>query len=368
MALTDKLSAIGDAIREKTGGTELITLDNMPAEILAIQSGGGDELPTTVTGGCYWNYSGHWNWFIEAVPELTVEFANDISNMFNSAATLTDLSHVTVKQTTTTSSFPGSYTFSGCSKLTALPKFQFQGSLSNLNHFFSECRNLVEIPEYFFAGVDDEGNWDTDGGLHLLIALPIGNMFKHCQRLRKLPNFIPTTTNTGGLSSTFFGCYSLDEVLVPVINATLTSNKHASAFGYLLRAKKIVFNTQDDGTPYAVSWKSQTIDLSSYVGYSNSMMTAYGFSTTTEVTDATTYAALVDNEDYWTRDVAYSRYNHDSAVETINSLPDVTSSGGTNTIKFMGESGSATTAGAISTLTEEEIAVATAKGWTVTLV
>jgi hypothetical protein len=31
MALTNKLSAIGDAIREKTGKTGLMTLDEMPA-------------------------------------------------------------------------------------------------------------------------------------------------------------------------------------------------------------------------------------------------------------------------------------------------------------------------------------------------
>jgi hypothetical protein len=65
--------------------------------------------------------------------------------------------------------------------------------------------------------------------------------------------------------------------------------------------------------------------------------------------------------------VNYSRYNHDSAVETINSLPD-TSAYGTNTIKFKGASGALTDGGAINTLTEEEIAVAAAKGWTVTLV
>lgn len=41
MALTDKLSAIGNAIREKTGGTELLTLDQMPTEIANITSGGG---------------------------------------------------------------------------------------------------------------------------------------------------------------------------------------------------------------------------------------------------------------------------------------------------------------------------------------
>jgi hypothetical protein len=46
----------------------------------------------------------------------------------------------------------------------------------------------------------------------------------------------------------------------------------------------------------------------------------------------------------------------------------VSASGGTNTIKFKGASGAKTDGGAINTLTEEEIAVAAAKGWTVSLV
>ena len=73
--------------------------------------------------------------------------------------------------------------------------------------------------------------------------------------------------------------------------------------------------------------------------------------------------------DWFTEKIKYSRYNHDSAVRTINSLPDTSaylaSVGGTNTIKFKGASGTKTDGGAISNLTESEIAVATAKGWTV---
>lgn len=40
MALTEKLSAIGDAIRAKTGSSELLTLDDMATEIAAIETGG----------------------------------------------------------------------------------------------------------------------------------------------------------------------------------------------------------------------------------------------------------------------------------------------------------------------------------------
>ena len=41
MALIDKLTAIGNAIREKTGTTDLIPLADMPQAILNIESGGG---------------------------------------------------------------------------------------------------------------------------------------------------------------------------------------------------------------------------------------------------------------------------------------------------------------------------------------
>ena len=45
MALTDKLAAIGDAIRAQTGKEEKLTLDQMPDEIAGI-SGGGVDVPT----------------------------------------------------------------------------------------------------------------------------------------------------------------------------------------------------------------------------------------------------------------------------------------------------------------------------------
>ena len=41
MALTNKLSAIGDAIREKTGKADKLSLDQMVTEIAGIETGGG---------------------------------------------------------------------------------------------------------------------------------------------------------------------------------------------------------------------------------------------------------------------------------------------------------------------------------------
>ena len=124
----------------------------------------------------------------------------------------------------------------------------------------------------------------------------------------------------------------------------------------------------------SLQMKSQVIDMSDEIGclcYSgDDMYFPDSFPLDKKITDDASYQALKDDPDAWTKMPEYSFYNHDSAVETINSLPDTSAylaeNGGTNTINFLGNSGSNTDGGAINTMTAEEIAVATAKGWTVT--
>jgi hypothetical protein len=154
-----------------------------------------------------------------------------------------------------------------------------------------------------------------------------------------------------------------------------TSNGFNSTFLNCRRLKEMTFALQEDGTPYIVPWKTQTIDLTSAgSGGTKTDFTGYnsGITADKQVTDDATYQALKNDPDWFTLDINYSRYNHNSAVNTINSLPDTSAylatAGGTNTIKFLGAAGSKTDGGAINTLTAEEIAVAAAKGWTVSLV
>ena len=91
---------------------------------------------------------------------------------------------------------------------------------------------------------------------------------------------------------------------------------------------------------------------------------------TARLSDQVLYLASAGHKyDYYGRYRKDSVYNHDSAVETINSLPDTSAflaeAGGTNTIIFYRDQGANTDGGAIGNLTAEEIAVAAAKGWTV---
>lgn len=378
MALTDKLTAIGDAIREKTGGTELLTLDEMPVAISGIETGGGSvsgELPEEAfdfSGNATYMFANkHWDWFIRDYGDkiITSEI-NDMSRMF-------DKSQVTEIPFTINGKMSEYYTmqymFSGCSYITTVP--YVIGYPSSINGIFNDCVRLKEIPEDWADNI----NWDR---LHTYSSGNISSVFSGCYSLRKIPQSImsnlwgiQTSASYQPYNGMFQSCQSLDEAIdIPVQSKNITSNSFSSTFSTNFRNKKITFAT-DDNVAKTANWKSQTIDLSSYIGYASndSYLRNYaGFTTATSVTDATTYEALKDNPDWWTTNISYARYNHDSAVETINSLPDtseyLTANGGTNTIKFKGAAGELTDGGAINTLTEEEIAVATAKGWTVTLV
>ena len=57
MALTDKLTAIANAIRAKTGGTSSLTLDEMPTEIASIQAG-GTSAPVSSNDVTFYDYDG----------------------------------------------------------------------------------------------------------------------------------------------------------------------------------------------------------------------------------------------------------------------------------------------------------------------
>ena len=95
MALIDKLSAIGDAIREKTGKDDLLTLEQMPGEIQAIETGGG-ELPEeafNVSGECGFRFAyNNWNWFIEEYGNrITTDKITNANSMFIGSTDLTEI-------------------------------------------------------------------------------------------------------------------------------------------------------------------------------------------------------------------------------------------------------------------------------------
>lgn len=395
MALTDKLSAIGVAIREKTGGTELLTLDAMPAEILSITTGDGGgtgdctglHIPDealTISGNLTYGFAhDRWNWFIETCGDkIVTKDISDAQNAFTYTRELKEIPFVLNFDTSATRHSLNQM-FQYCEELTTAPKF-VNCKPSYMESMFASCYRLRNFPEGFEDGFD----WSWAEAQTSTSSPNRKSTFQSCNSLRSIPmDFLAHTNPNVRYSYTYFyygfsGCRALDELVgLPIpYTATYTSNTFYSTFDDCSRLKEVTFATQEDGTPLTVNWSNQTIDLSTigFFNYTNpdSEITNYlnyynsGITIDKRVTDDATYAALKDDPDWFTTDVRYSRYNHDSAVNTINSLPDA-SSGGSNVIKFRriaGDGDYGSLGKAISNLTEEEIAVATAKGWTVTLV
>ena len=208
-------------------------------------------------------------------------------------------------------------------------------------------------------------------------TLSLSNMFSSGSYLREIPSEVlnlETYANKKSIGqSGFTNCFVLDKINNLGVNQTKaqTSNLFIGMLSRCCRLQSFTFVPNQ-----TASWQNQVINFSSpVVGVSPTSydLSAYMKGDTKLITNESSYNLYKNHPNRWTKLEAYALYNHDSAVETINSLPDTSAylastSGGTNTIKFKGTAGSATDGGAINTLTEAEIAVATAKGWTVSLV
>lgn len=376
------LTAIGDAIRVKEGTTELIPVPDMATRISAIESGGGDitDENLTFTGNCDHIFrNGNWNFILDKYSnKIKIVDANSLGYTFSDTKK-EDLSMLTVS--TKSAAFNG--TFNNSTTLKKLPKVAKGSTVQRyFSSIFNACNRLPsdEI-NTFLTSLELPAATDTNTACSA--------MFTSCWSARDLTpafewldaalnNYTGTSTSYVAYNQMLYALYALDKVTnLPTIRVggARTSNAFSSTFSNCFRLSELMFKT-DNGTPYSVNWKAQTIDLSSWVGYTGNAYQVCdynaGITVDKEVNDDISYQALKNDPDWFATNIAYCRYNHDSAVNTINSLPDTSAylatAGGTNTIKFNGMSGEKTDGGAINTLTAEEIAVATAKGWTVTLV
>lgn len=379
------LSSIGDAIRSKAGTNELISPLDMPNAIINLPSGGDIEVePLVIEGYQTKPFSG-------ALPSQYIKlFGNTVStnNLTNGTSMFEDYKNETIPFSINFQEGYDNYgsgmsidgMFRYCEKLKQLPVITGKPKVSKLNDLFRSCNLLREITEEFADSFDyslfETKKYDCSFSFVFCSSL------RWSKGLEKLiSNCSPTVIYSNSwYYQGFYSCSSLDEVKLPTnYTAIWTSNAFNSSFTECFRLKDVIFD-MPNGVPAVTTWKSQTIDLSttgfcpmSYnqLNTGNILNKNSGITADKLVKDNATYQALKDDPD-WFGGIDYSRYNRTSAINTINSLPDTSaylaSAGGTNTIKFKGAAGALTDGGAINTMTEEEIAVAAAKGWTVTFV
>ena len=390
------LTNIANAIREKNGLTDTYKPSEMAGAILAITTGGssgGDvEWPTSIYGYLqYFNYCGQIDSLLALVPELTLRHnlysvssnQHQLTNMMNGSS-LEDMSNLIIIIPSGIQQM--SQTFYDCNNLKALPEIRITGrTLSGITEFFYNCWNLREIDKDIFKYKNEDGTL-YDGTTMAWNITSKGvwrNVFANCYSLRELPELpsevtINSSNSSNGFNSMCKNCYALKEIVnFPIPYGSASGDMYYQTFYNCYAARRFTFATQEDGTPYVSTFSGATVDLSNNFGHSNTynnnftdnnsgitedMIVSTGLG---KVSDP--HNARTNYPDTWVASGhLVSPYGHDAMVETINSLPD-TSATGTNTIKFKVNQGEYIEGGS-NALTEAEIAVATAKGWTVSLV
>ena len=141
MVLTDKLTAIADAIRSKTGGTDSLTLDQMAGEIDNIQSGGATE---PYIEEVYNSYG--------ALINVNMHGYTKIRRCAFYDCTLLALTSLPSDITSI-----GKSAFNNCTGLTSIT---FEGTPTSINSSsFSNCSNLTTINVPWSEGAVSGAPW-----------------------------------------------------------------------------------------------------------------------------------------------------------------------------------------------------------------
>ena len=380
MALTDKLTSIANAIREKGGTTELLTLAQMPDAIAALPTGGGEsggdltDEELTLTGDFDSRFiNGGWDWFVKKYGNrITTKDITSMTDCFYGS----QLTEIPFELNIKTQTTPAYWTdaFREATKLESIGKINNMEAEA-IYGLFKNCYRLRYLPE-----MDLQWKAPTSS------TKRTSDIFNGCYSLREIPeSFLSkihnpkvTSTSYTQWAASFSKCYALNEIRgINPISGILTSNSFSNAFLSCYHLKTLTFNTAN-GTPITTQWKNQTIDLSQYVGWAGesnadkNITTNYnsGITADKEVVSAADYERLKDDPDWWSRSYLFSRFGHNAAAELINTLPDTSAyikaqGASNNIVKFYTNAGMDTDGGSVSQLTEEEVAVAAAKGWSI---
>lgn len=372
--LTETFTNIADAIRSKTETTDKITPENMPAMIEGITTGGNVmELSITSNGtyrapegidgytpvivnvpqdgspsaealkikgvGNYRFAFDNWNWFIEQYGnQITTENIIVAESMFAQSPSILEIPFDLNFDKENGAVIQSIFVNSGISKC---PKMT--GKITNTNMMFGGCENLEELNDDFYNEIDwsffdnipADNHWDGNRS----------QMFWCCRNLKKMPpiEFLNHGSRETWGSNTIYWCgfqycNNLEEIVdMPIPHYFIEGTDGLDGFvEECYKLRKLTFALGEDGNPQMVKWGGLVLYLNRNTG--------------------------------WEGDNSNSVYDLQSAIETIHSLPDATNAINDgmdmNTIVFSSTAG-ANNRGAIGDMSEEDIALAAAKGWTV---
>ena len=279
--------------------------------------------------------------------------ATDMSNMFSYCYSLTAIPQMDTSAVTNMS-----YMFNNCKSLTAIPQLD-TSAVTNMINMFYYCYSLTAIPQldtsavtdmsymfYYCHSLTEIPQMDTSAVTNMI------NMFSYCYSLTAIPQL--DTSAVTDMSQMFRFCYSL--TAVPQLNTSAVTNMRS------------MFNSCDSLTVIPQLDTSAVTNMSSMFNGCDSL-TAIPQLDTSAVTNMSnmfsycyslTAIALDNTVTGWAGyaiSLSDCSLGHSAIVAFFNSLPTITSA---KAITLTGNPG-------VSELTDAEKAIATGKGWTLTL-
>ena len=173
MALTDQLTAIGNAIRTKTGGSALIPLNDMPTVILNIPGGGVSPSSSdlTLTGDMSSAFlNGRFKWIFDLYPNIVSSSGiTNAASMFSGYTGTTIPIDININNASMANMFKGS-------SITESPTLSGNTSVT-FTSLYESCTNLRTIPENVVTNLTIASN-----------TIARSSIFSGCFSLKHIPS------------------------------------------------------------------------------------------------------------------------------------------------------------------------------------
>ena len=304
---------------------------------------------------------------LTGIPHLDTSNVTDMYSMFCDCKSLTSIPQFDTSKVTHMGSM-----FKGCSVLTSIPQLD-TSKVTKMSWMFDGCSTLTSIPQLDTSNVTDMSNMfqnckslKTIPHLDTSKVTNMENMFRDCKSLTSIPQF--DTSKVTNINSWLNNCTSL--YTLPSLNfSNATSinlafaNTKIEEVGNLNLSKLTYVGASSYTSPFYYVTTLKTVgeikcdsltDINYFLYSTNNDLTNFGGVKNLGMQPALSGA----NSNYFMTKMPNLTY--ESVLNVLNGLYDRASAGYSSmTLKLH--------ANHLALLSEEDISIATAKGWTLTV-